>query len=386
MEEVPFEDRHVPRAAIEWERSAWWWYPLTRSIHPAIKLSTLAVALFSMALAQAGISFAAWIFHPRDSAGSQLQAADAVFSSTIYPTLPFTSPILTWLQQALEFFRSMAVGTQEIAFVTFCLLWLTLIFSIFGGVLARRALVELGQRTVAPWGESIRIVTSRTHSYLWSTGMHLVALLLLAIPIALLGLLSRAGGPGAHIAGTLMLLAFPLVFAFGRLLLSMFLCFPLSVCAITAEKKADAFEGFSRSNAYLFQRPVVAAICAMVLGLVGLVGEQIVMWTLHGGWLFMRSVFAYFSGPLPETAIVYFRVGDGLVSGLIFAYWFSFFWSAAAALYLILRHSVDSTDLDEIDTLENPIESSLPEIPKQPPELGMADDAAANTSNRSQLS
>ncbi|MFO0925223.1 MAG: hypothetical protein U0905_22405 [Pirellulales bacterium] len=45
---------------------------------------------------------------------------------------------------------------------------------------------------------------------------------------------------------------------------------------------------------------------------------------------------------------------------------FSFFWSAAAALYLTLRHEVDHTDMDEIDLFEKQPAKSIPSIGSPP--------------------
>ncbi len=65
MDEVPFEDRHVPRVEVDWDRSAWWWYPLTRVIHPAVRMTALAVSLIALWIAVGGIVLGDWLFHPR---------------------------------------------------------------------------------------------------------------------------------------------------------------------------------------------------------------------------------------------------------------------------------------------------------------------------------
>lgn len=358
MEEVPFDDRHVPRAEIDWDRSAWWWRPLTRTIQPATKMISLFTALVALWLARTGVQLSEWLFTPDWSRGTVEVAATGTLQSQLWGWV-------AGLLQALLGFGKF--GVNELAFVSFCALWLALVFSIFGGVIARRGLVELGQQTVAPWGESFRLVLSRWQSYLWATGMHLVGIAVMLLPIFALGLLSRFGSIGASIAGVLLLICYPLVFGVGRFALSMLICFPLSVCAIAAEKRADAFEGFSRSNAYLFQRPFVAAICAIALFFVGSVGEQIVYWTLTLGWGIVRGAYFYGGGLVQPASNDYVATGNWLVVELVRAYWFSFLWTGAAALYLILRKSVDHTEMDEMDCVENPIEETLPVIPTTPP-------------------
>ncbi len=358
MEEVPFDDRHVPRVEIDWERSVWWWHPLTRSIQPAVRMNALAIALIAMWLCWTGVRIGEWLFAP---------AWSPVFDLN-QPTPYFAARFISWggdlVRSLLSFER---FGLREISFLTFELLWLTLVLGLLGGVLARRSLVELGQRTVAAWGESFQIVFSRWHSYLWSMGMHFVGIAAMLIPILLLGLISRLGAVGASVAGVLLLLCFPLVFGIGRFALSSLVCFPLSVCAIAAEKKADAFEGFSRSNAYFFQRPVVLALCMLLLLGIGLVGEQIVFWTVTLGWWLVRSAYLFTGGQVQPASNLFIGSGNWLSLALIAAYWFSFFWSATAAAYLILRKAVDNAELDVLDTIESPIERSLPDIPATPP-------------------
>ncbi len=405
MEEVPFEDRHVPQSEIHWARSAWWWIPLSRSPQPSIKMTTLVLSLLAMWVAQVGIWLGVMLFSPADSDGQKWSFGWNSFSSeqsafaaeqpeivaptefaeqsgnVVWPNfLATSSPILAWLSNGYTSVASLEPGPKSLAFLSFVALWLTLSFSLLGGVLARRAMVELGQQSIAPWGESFSIVFSRWLSFLWATGMHLVGLAGLLLPFALLGLLARAGSMGATIAGICLLIAFPLVFAVGRLMMSMVFCYPLSVCAISAEKKADAFEGFSRSNAYLFQRPVVAVLCVLVLMLVGLVGEQLVLWTLSFGWALISGLFLYVAGNERQTAVAYVETGSLFIGQLLSAYWFSFFWSASAAVYLILRRSVDSTELHEIDSIEDPVETTLPEIPRTPPESTSVESEATKAS------
>jgi hypothetical protein len=359
MEEVPFDDRHVPRVEIDWTRSAWWWIPLSRSLQPAVRMNALAVGLIAIGLCHLGGNLGERMFAPDWNPSFQWYLE----GTPGYWPLP-----LVWgsglLQSLLSFER---LGFKELGFLTFELLWLTLTLGLLGGLLARRSLVELGQRTISAWGEALKIVFSRWHSYLWLMGMHFVGILGMLLPILLLGWISSWGSLGASVAGVLLVLGFPLVFAIGRFVLSAIVCFPLSVCAIAAEKKADAFEGFSRSNAYFFQRPAVAALCVACLLIVGSVGEQLVFWTVTAGWWLMRGAFLMAGGTVQATANPFVATGNWLAAAIPAAYWFSFSWSGAAATYLILRKSVDNTELDELEMMESPVERTLPDIPTTPP-------------------
>jgi hypothetical protein len=361
---------------IDWDRSAWWWYPLSRAIQPAVRMLSLALSLIGLWVAGSGVAVGEWLFRPR-WANDDLTGMLRFGALGDYGGGWLVSPLMAWLSALpTALFNFEVFGLTELAFVLFVLLWLFSTCALFGAVLARRAAVELGQRTVATWSESFWIVGSRWQSYFWATGMHLVGLALLLLPVALLGLLSRLGTAGAIVAGVLLLLSFPLVFAVGRFALSAIVCFPLSVCAISVEKKADAFEGFSRSNAYFFQRPVLGAVCGLVLLLFGVVGEQIVYWTLSLGWGLVRGTFNVAGN---ESGNYFVEIGDALNLALIIAYWFSFFWSASAALYLILRRSVDNCELDVMEAFESELELSLPNIPTVSQPLASAAPSAADS-------
>lgn len=376
MEEVPFEDRYVPKAEIDWERSLWWWYPLSRAIHPALRITALSTSALAVAVLWSGLNLAEWLFRPRFVDGARFDAISWIGNIRLAPIEVGQSVLLR------------SLGLSELAYLTFCLLWITAVVGFFGGILTRRAAIELGRRTIAPWGETLRIVGSRMISYLWVTGMQLVAVaILLTVPF-LLGVLARLG-PMAWLSGVLLILLFPLVFAIGRLALSLFICYPLAVAAISCEKNADAFEGFSRSNNYFFQRPVLTVLCGLFLAGVGMIGHTIVFWWLMAGWHWMRDAFLSGAGynvadllgasgnalaikPDEPGAVQAMRIstwvliGGSLTRFLIFSYWFSFLSSATAALYLVLRRSVDNTELDDIDTPASGPLLDLPELPNAP--------------------
>jgi len=101
----------------------------------------------------------------------------------------------------------------------------------------------------------------------------------------------------------------------------------------------------------------------VVLLFFGMVGDQIVYWTLNLGWALTRSAFDTAGDTAANFSV---ELGDAFTTRLIAAYWFSFFWSASAAVYLILRRAVDKCELDEMDTFESDVELSLPDIPKTP--------------------
>ncbi len=359
MEEVPFDDRRVPKTEIDWDRSFWWWYPVSRALHPAVRMTSLALALVAILIVISGWNLGQWIFRPD---------IDQIINPLGRPVGLFESHVNVWLECIASILAAALrpIGVREFSFWTFEILWASLTLAIFGGILARRAMIELGQRTVAPWIHSVKLVARRWQSYLWASGMNLVGIAALLILPAIFGFISRFGSGGAYVGGALLILFFPLAFGVGRFVLSLTVCFPLSVCAIAAEKQADAFEGFSRSNAYFFQRPVVVFLFAAGLFAIGYVGEILLASVLNAGWSMVRNTYLYSGGMSQPAASRFVATGNWLSQSLVAAYWFSYFWSASGALYLILRRSVDHTELSEIDLAEQALGQELPVIPPAP--------------------
>lgn len=332
---------------------------MSRALHPAVRMSSLAVALVALILVNIGWKLGLVLFSPD---------VDQIVSPLGRPRILFESYLTVWFESLASILAAALhpIDFLGFAFWTFEILWISLTLAIFGGVLARRAMIELGQRTVAPWFHSIQLVAGRWQSYLWVSGMNLVGIAALLILPMVFGLVSRFGSGGAVVGGALLILFFPLSFGVGRFVLSLTICFPLSVCAIGAEKRADAFEGFSRSNAYFFQRPVLAFLIATGLLACGYVGELLVNCVLNTGWSMVRNTYLYSGGLSQPAAARFVATGNWLAQSLIAAYWFSYFWSASGALYLILRRSVDHTELSEIDLAEQAAGQELPEIPPAP--------------------
>jgi hypothetical protein len=124
----------------------------------------------------------------------------------------------------------------------------------------------------------------------------------------------------------------------------------------------------------------VAALCIVWLAAVGFVGYFIVFWLLLAGWHWVRdaylagagtTLYQLFDEPSKmdasgEQLARWVMVGGWVTRWLIASYWFSYVWSAVAALYLILRKSVDNTDLDDIDVPSVGSITALPTLPDPP--------------------
>jgi hypothetical protein len=158
--------------------------------------------------------------------------------------------------------------------------------------------------------------------------------------------------PLALVAGLLMTL----------LLAGLLFGWPLMWATISAEG-TDSFDALSRSYAYVFQRPLHYLFYIAVAGLIGWLGWLLVenfaagvIWMAYwgAGWGIGSDQLAAIRGGSTELSgiahagAVLVRFWAGCVKLLAVGYLFGYFWSAAAAVYFLLRRDVDATEMDEV--------------------------------------
>jgi hypothetical protein len=137
---------------------------------------------------------------------------------------------------------------------------------------------------------------------------------------------------------------------------------PLMHAAIAAGAE-DALDALSRTFGYLNQRIGMFVALAGFTWLQGIVGI-VLMEFLASGVLRLTEWGLGLTGRGTELAAIFDRAGGvpsspvstaahafwlGVVSLVAHAWAFSFFWSAAALIYLWMRHDVDGTPWEEVE-------------------------------------
>ena len=144
------------------------------------------------------------------------------------------------------------------------------------------------------------------------------------------------------------------------LLLGLAFGWPLMWATISTEG-TDSFDALSRSYAYVFQRPLrlsVLCVVAVVLGWLGwlLVGvfAGTVIWLTSwaAAWGCGADRIQLVTGcsarrhrPCRQRDHPFL---DRLRQILAVGYFYGYFWTAASAIYLLLRRDVDATEMDEV--------------------------------------
>ena len=189
-------------------------------------------------------------------------------------------------------------------------------------------------------------------------------ILLIAVGPLFLGWLSNIPAVGPWIAGLLMIPTVFLCIGIGWCAAITLFGFPLSVCAIVTEKAADAYDGISRSAAYTFQKPLTLVLCVLAAQFLSMAGGMLLSIVLTTGFRVVEAAFDIGSfSSLRDFDSMWGPILRGIVPLLLTAYGLSYFWTASAATYLILRKDVDHAEYDLVD-MEIEERKTLPELPK----------------------
>jgi hypothetical protein len=411
---------------VSW-RDLFPWLILFRTFRIAISPTLLALATLASIVSYAGWRLAGLVFIPRaegqhwlapreiiPNAGNSTLASHFPAAAQEWMPASTTAIIDGYLNLAEPFVRlfRLDLTLSQTAYFAFGSLWTLIIWAFVGGVITRKAVVQLGAEEPGGFMPAARFAGQRYLWYLLAPLYPLAGILLLAIPVALIGLPLRFDGEntlwihdlGAVLAGLMwifvVILGLGAMWLFGGLIFG----WPLMWPAISAERDGDSFEAFSRSFSYVYGRPlhyffylVIAAffgaLCfAVVTGAATLVIE-FGFWALSlggGGDAAQRLRDQAFAPQVLPDDRSWFSFGAtlirlviGLIHRVVSAFTFTYFWCAASAIYLLLRMDVDHQEMDEVVLDDDPGRGPPAVAPASPPassvkvEPGPVSDAAA---------
>ncbi|QDV34315.1 hypothetical protein [Tautonia plasticadhaerens] len=292
------------------------------------------------------------------------------------------------------------------------LAWVVLVWGLVGGAIARMAAVG----AAAPGGEglgigsALRFVGRRVASLVTAPLGPLALVAGLAIPGAVLGLIGRWGSElSGGIASALAIVPILLAVPSAMLVLGVAFTWPLMVLTVAVEGE-DGFEALGRAFSYARRRAghyALAVLGSWGLGTVGvlLVGLFAGLVVHLASWAFAlggedRWVEAGFRSRSPAIGVpdpdrlraisraldsrgnapppsfddlprlrpdTFLGVWIRCVGLVAYAWAFSFFWSAFARIYLLLRREVDGTPWED---LYDPVEDAEPFAPDPPAQPG----------------
>jgi hypothetical protein len=290
--------------------------------------------------------------NPAGLAGSLHDAAGLVADPVRAITAPFAALF------------ALGRGTTGFLHAALASLWVALVWGLIGGAIARIAVVQVAAEGRVGLGAALRYAAAKAPHLVGAPLSPLVGVGFFAALCAPLGLLYQIPGPvGATVAGILAILPLLAGLVMALILLGLAVGWPLMVATIAAEGE-DTFDALSRSYSYVYQRPVrYAAYVALAWGLgilgllvVGVFARAVVAlaaWGLAFGAPDARLIelFRFRFAPIPRaTPAAVHAAWLDLVVLLAFGWIYSYFWTAAAHIYLLLRHDVDGTPWHDLPT------------------------------------
>lgn len=297
---------------------------------------------------------------------------------------PVLNPVLSaWSRLTDPFWRMFdhRLSWAGFTFYLLCGVWAAAVWGLAGAAITRIAAFELALEERSSLRGALGFGLRRWVSYFWAPLFPLVGVLLAVLAMSLLGWLLRF-----DLGLLLMGIIWPLYLLAGLfmviVLLGLLFGWPLMWATISVEG-TDMFDALSRTYSYVYQRPlhyifyvVVAAIYGM-LGwlLVAGVATAVVYLSFWGAsWTAGSERVDDLLAVMPASSVemnpdsirgipsddAFDGIGltgvrllgfwVGCVGLLVLAFSYSYFWTAATAIYLLMRRQTDATEMDELFT------------------------------------
>jgi len=315
------------------------------------------------------------------------------------PIWLIVNPVLTPWEHLSRPFRSLfasGLSWSSLAAAALCAFWVAIVWSLFGAVITRIAAVELAREERLSIAGAISHARRKGVSYLSAALLPLLGVMLAAALFTVVpGVILRSGDFGLLFFGA----SFPLVLLVAGvpsaiLLFGLAAGWPLMWAAISVEA-SDAFDAISRGFAYTFQRPLHYALYVLMAGLIGMFAwaavvflvllmvhvtvwglswgsghdriAEVLVWSQQGvEWPLVTSLAERSKpealGAAGNLGLSFVALTMGFVKLLMLGFAYSYFWTTATAIYLLLRRSNDATELDNVYLEDPPEVAPLPTL------------------------
>jgi hypothetical protein len=239
--------------------------------------------------------------------------------------------------------------------------WLIATWGIFGGAIARIAILQVAKLRQTGIAEALRFSLKAAGPLVISALGPLLVLALCGAVTAAFGVLYWLPGAGPVVVGGALVVPLAVGIVMILLVAGLVAGWPLLHAAVAAGAE-DALDAVSRTFGYLNQRIGSFVALLVFIWLEGMIGLQLVDLLISG---LLRVTQWGLGLTAPEGLVPTFFGGAGTPAGVIaistHAFWlgvvrllahgwaYSFYWTSAALVYLWLRHDVDGTPWSEIE-------------------------------------
>lgn len=302
-----------------------------------------------------------------------------VFQAALEGRLLGNDGVLEGLLNFLTIGPSWAFRHHYVYFSIF-LVYLLVVWAVFGGAIARIAAVHVARDEKISFRQALSFSTSKFLSFVSAPIIPLLIIVVVGLVIAAGALLFNIPFIGPIVGGLLFFLALAAGFIITLVLIGLVGGFNLMYPTIAVEG-SDSFDAISRSFSYLYARPWRLAFYTIVAFIYGAITYVFVRFFIKlmlslthefAGW----GVFAdadnarslwptLWPDPLTASRLSYqvdwLTLGPGEAAGaFLLAFWvyltiatlgafaISFYISASTIIYVLMRHEVDATELDDV--------------------------------------
>jgi hypothetical protein len=241
------------------------------------------------------------------------------------------------------------------------LVWLIVVWGILGGAIVRIAIIQVAQMRQTGVADALRFSLRSAGPLILAPSCPLLALVFCAAIVAAFGLLYRVPLVGPALSGVLFILPLAAGLVMTLLVAGLIVGWPLMQAAVAAGAE-DALDALSRTFSYLNQRIISFAAAGVLVWFLGLIGLFLVD-LLVGGVIRLTRWSLGLAAPAAYMAALFdgSDASAGAVAAVCHAFWlglvrlvahgwiYSFYWTAAALVYLWLRHEVDGTPWEETE-------------------------------------
>ncbi len=331
--------------------------PLLRAVGIASSPKNLIIAAVGLLAMWAGWSALDRVFDVNgpDLARFSARSTGRVLDNLSAAGLSRAAGLMTFpARMVVEPFASVfrrQVGPEPWAWFVLRGLWALVVWALAGGAIARIAVVRAAGEPGIGLVSAVRFALRRSIALIAAPLTPLLVVAFFGVGCAAFGLLYRLPGTIGPIVATILgFLPMIAGLVMALILLGLALGWPLMIVTVAAEGE-DAPDALSRSYSYVNQRLpryLVHLAIAWAIGAVGLIVAILFSEAVLGlaGWGVGLGApdDPNSLGRIEESRAVWI----GLVDWLVHAWIYSYFWSSASILYLILRRDVDGTDWHDI--------------------------------------
>jgi len=359
------------------------WLRIVAALRLAISPSLLALGAIAMVATAAGWRAIGALYPESDTAVQSIvgytsswpwerplpSSAGVPDSASDVRASPFWAP---WEELSYPF-RS--IFDYKMRFVPFTMLlvmaiWALLVWSIFGAAITRIAAVALARGDRPGFRAGLAHGVRRWPLYVFGPAIPLVGVFFLGLLLTVLGFAMQLDF-FVLLASIFWPIVLVIGFVMALLLVGLAVGWPLMWPTISVEA-TDAFDALSRAYSYAFHRPIRYLFYVIVAAALGVLGWYVV--ELFFRWIIGLSYWGVSWGatvertaeireytnlvaspPETETDWDMLKIGSAIIgfwhaclATLALGFIYSYFWSAATAIYYVLRRDEDGTEMSEV--------------------------------------